>query len=45
MSTYFFSDLDVGACIVYEYVPIETFNTSFESTQSKNMVLKLPAQM
>ena len=30
-----FSDLDVGACIFYENVPIETFNISFESTQNK----------
>ena len=26
---------DVGACIFQENVPIETFNTSFESTQKK----------
>ena len=30
-----FSDLDVGACIFYKNVPIETFNISFESTQNK----------
>ena len=28
-------DLDVGACILLENVPIETFNISFESTQNK----------
>ena len=33
----FFSNLDVGAYIFNEYVPIETFNISFESTQ--NMLL------
>ena len=34
---YFFTlrDLDVGACIFKEYMPIETFNISFESTQHK----------
>ena len=30
-----FSDLDAGACIFQEKVPIETFNTSFESTQNE----------
>ena len=30
----FLSDLDVGACIFYENVSIETFNISFESTQN-----------
>ena len=31
----FFSDLDVGACIFKDIVPIETFNVSFENTQNK----------
>ena len=29
------SDLDVGACIFHENVPIETLSISFESTQNK----------
>ena len=32
---FFFSDLDVGTCIFYENVPIETFNISIESTQNQ----------
>ena len=32
---FFFSDLDVGACIFQENVPIETFNISIEITQNK----------
>ena len=46
MGCWFFSDLEIGARIFYEDVPIETFNLSFESTQNmhNNMVLKLPAQ-
>ena len=32
---FFFCALDVGACICYKNVLIETFNTSFESTQNK----------
>ena len=32
----FWSDLDVGACILYESVPIETFNISFESHKISN---------
>ncbi len=35
MLIFFLSDLDVGACIFYENMPIETFNISFESTQNK----------
>ena len=35
MQIFFVSDLDVGACIFYENEPIETFNTSFRSTQNK----------
>ena len=31
----FFSDLDVGACIFQEDVPVEIFNISFECTQNK----------
>ena len=31
----FFNDLDVGACIFLEHVPIETLNISFESTPNK----------
>ena len=31
----FFCELDVGACIFYENVSIETFNISFEGTQNK----------
>ena len=31
----FFSDLDVGAYIFKENVPIETFNIPIESTQNK----------
>ena len=29
------SDLDVGACIFYRDVPIQTFNILFESTQNR----------
>ena len=35
----FFNDLDVGACVFYENVPIETFNLLFECTMN-SMVLK-----
>ena len=31
----FFNDLDIGAYIFQENVPIETFNVSFESMQNK----------
>ena len=31
-----FSDLDVGACIFYENVPIGTWHLSFQSTQNKH---------
>ena len=34
-SFFFFSDLDVGACIFQENVPIDTFNISFGSTPNK----------
>ena len=30
-------DLDIGACIFLENVPIATFNVSFESTQRKHL--------
>ena len=30
-----FSDLDFGVCILYENVPIDTFNILFKSTQNK----------
>ena len=39
-----FCDLDVGACIFQENMPIETVNTLFESTQNNNMRIKSPAQ-
>ena len=34
----FFNDLDIGACIFYENVPIETFSIIFECTMN-SMVL------
>ena len=33
----FFSDLDVGACVIKENVPIGAFNIAFESTQNKQL--------
>ena len=41
----FFSNLNVGGCIFYENVPIETFNISFESTHNKQQYgTKITAQ-
>ena len=31
----FFSDLDVGACVFLENMPVEIFNITFESAQNK----------
>ena len=33
---FFFSNLDVGACVSYENVPMATFNISFEA-QNKQL--------
>ena len=37
----FLSNLDVGACIIEENAPIETFNISFESTQKRQYGTKI----